>query len=100
MSVQRRFDTGVWSIRFQRFGGAGLRELHPKALAPDTSKRLEIVPDPDREARLPEPLAPGRPLLDALVSEDVVFVVLVEQRAPGPVEVNGETEREGFQPDP
>src|SRR6476660_5530092 len=61
------------------------------------SQESEIVPDPDAELRLAQPLAASRPLGDALVGEHVVLPVLVEERPPGPVEVDRESEREGFE---
>src|SRR4051812_34631934 len=60
---------------------------------------LEIVPDPDGEAGLPEPLASRLPFLDALVGEHVILVILVHQRSPRPVEVDGESECERFESD-
>src|SRR5581483_12158797 len=59
---------------------------------------LEVVSDPDRELRRTEPLVPGGIAVQLrLVGKLRVFPVLVEQRAPRPVEVDGESEREGFQ---
>src|SRR5512134_899045 len=49
---------------------------------------LEVVTDPDRETRLAEPGAA------ALVGEDDVLPFAVEERAPRPVEMDREAERE------
>src|SRR5207249_11354675 len=64
---------------------------------------LEVVPDPDREARL-APLGRGIHALavrrHAGAAEHHVFPSLVEKRAPRPVEVNRKAQREGFEPQP
>src|SRR5579872_2017416 len=54
---------------------------------------LEVVPDPHCETCLPECIAA------ALLREHDVFPGLIEGRAPRPVEVDGEAEREGLEPE-
>src|ERR1700676_4159312 len=55
------------------------------------SRLLEVVADPDREPRLAEHGAP------AGCRKQHVLPVLVEERAPRPVEVDREPEREGLE---
>src|SRR6476659_1505904 len=61
-------------------------------------RSLKVVPDPDAELDLPQPLAAGLAVLRSLIRVQVVFPILVEQRAPGPVEVDRESQRERLQP--
>src|SRR5687767_12081936 len=64
---------------------------------------LEIVADPDAELHLAEPGTAGVWTDHAVdrrrVGEQHVLVILVEQRAPRPIEVNRESEGERFEPD-
>src|SRR4051812_28894218 len=62
--------------------------------------RSEIVANPDREARLAEPLAAAHPFRRAVLREDDVFPRLVEGRSPRPVEVDREAERERLEAEP
>src|SRR5688572_21235137 len=55
---------------------------------------LEIVANPDREAW------PAELRAAALRCKPQAFPLAVEKRAPRPIEVDGESEREGFEPDP
>src|SRR4051812_585477 len=64
------------------------------------SFELEVVADPHRKLRLPEPVAAaGVAVEQCLVRIEDVFVVLVEQRPPRPVEVDREAERERLEAD-
>src|SRR5438477_286235 len=76
-----------------------IRHFWHSAFSIDTATpRLEVVSYPDRELRSPQPLAAaGDPVNLRVIGEHVVFPALVEKRAPGPVEVDGESEREGFE---
>src|SRR5687767_5065813 len=60
---------------------------------------LEVVADPEREARLTQPFAAGLAFAPPLKGKDVILPLPVEQRPPGPVEVNREPQRERLQPD-
>src|SRR6185369_6633710 len=54
---------------------------------------LEVVTDPERELRFPEP---ARPTLQCI---DDVFVVLVQQGSPRPIEMHREANEECLQPE-
>ena len=59
---------------------------------------LKIIAYPDAELHPAEPGAPGvragQPIRNGWIGEQHIFPILVEQRAPRPVEVHGEPERE------
>src|SRR5439155_25832819 len=61
---------------------------------------LEIVADPDREARLAEPLAAARSRRLSFSREDFILPAAIEERAPCPIEVDREPECERFEPEP
>src|SRR5215218_4751385 len=91
----------------ERAAGAARGTGPPRATASGSPRgeapriQLEVVADPQRELHLTEPVArtSGPPVVNRLVGVGHIFPVLIEQRPPGPVEVDGKTEGKRFEPD-
>src|SRR5688572_14331069 len=69
--------------------------------SPLTGSHLKIIANPERESHLAEPLARAAnpAVVRGWIRVNDVLVVLVEERPPRPVEVDGEAQRKRLEPD-